>query len=191
DFWFGDDSPGIRVDCCFITRPNGVLGDPHSIKMNVLIPVLVYAALALLTNVAGSRRAQLKDGLIIFPILLSCRILVWAGGLLCAVLGLQEIYTRGFSPLGMFFAAISIGTLLFPMQSVAVTAEGIESIPVLFRKRVIIPWGKVQKVEQRDSWGWTMVHGNDSCITFTRFNADRKTFERLLRLRVNPHLWTK
>jgi hypothetical protein len=94
--------------------------------------------------------------------------LLGQGGLLCAVVGLQEIYTRGFSPLGVFFAAISIGTLLLPMQSVAVAAEGIESIPIFFRKRVVIPWDNVQKVELRDSRGWILIHGKDSCITFTR-----------------------
>jgi hypothetical protein len=160
-------------------------------EMNALIPLLVYAALALLANSASSRRAQLKDGLTVFPILFPLRVLAWAGGLLCAVLSFQEIHTRGSNLLGVFFAAVAIGTLLFPLQSVAVSAEGIESTPLLFRKRRVILWNNVQKVEQRDSWGWILIHGKDACITFTRFNADRTTFERLLKLRLNPHLWTK
>lgn len=157
--------------------------------INSLLPVLVYAALALLANAAGTHRARANDKVTVFPILLLYRVLGWVGGSLCGIVAFQEIQSRGFDLLSLFSSTIAIATLFLPLQSVAISAEGLESLPILFRRRVVIPWAAIEKVERRDSWGWIIVYGHGSCITLTRFNADRSRFESLRKSRVKRDLW--
>jgi hypothetical protein len=156
---------------------------------SALIPVLAYAVFALLLNAAATNKHQVCDDLAVFPILISYRVMVWAGGALCAAVALHEFLTVGFGLLGIFLATISVATLLLPLQSIAISVDAVESLPVL-RGRVVIPLKAIRKIEARDSRGWIIIYGNDTSITFTRFNADRDEFERLLRSRADSGLWS-
>ncbi len=145
-----------------------------------LITVLVYVAIALLSTLATSQSARRRGDVTIFPILRIVRILVWAGGLFCAVAGVEDVATEGIRFTGLLLIVVSLGTLLVPLQSVAISSTGVESLPILFMKRVTIPWENIQRVEYRKRGRLIVVLGDHKSITHTRFNADPVLFEELL-----------
>ena len=154
-----------------------------------LISIFTYALFALVVSIAASKKHIVRDGLAVFPILVSYRVMVWTGGAICALAALHEFSTQGFGLLGIFFATISAATLLLPLQSIAISGDGVESLPVLLRPRVLIPWESITKIETRNSRSWIVIYGDGKSVTFTRLNADREGFECLLRRRVNARIW--
>ena len=134
---------------------------------NSLISVLTYAVFALLVNTAGSNKYFVRDRLAVFPVLMSYRVMVWTGGAICAIAALHEFLTQGFGLLGIFFATISVATLLLPLQSIAISRDAVESLPVLLRRRVVIRWETIKRIETRDSRGWIVIYGDGTSVTYS------------------------
>ena len=157
--------------------------------LHAFAAILVYAVIAFLAASAGQQRAEHKGSLTVFPVLKLYRILVWSGGVACAVGGAQEVISEGFTFTGIFFSIISIGTVLLPLQSVVVSSEGVGSLPVLLAKGVIIPWNGILRVEHRTRGTLIVVVGVKGTVTHTRYNAEPELFESLLKAHVDKERW--
>jgi hypothetical protein len=153
------------------------------------IAIVVYAVIVFLSSSSMSQRAKREGELTVFPISKMVRLLVWSGGLLCAVAAVQDIATGGLRFTGIFLIVASAATVLIPLQSVAISSTAVESLPLLLMKGVSIRWEDVRRVERRSRGGLIVVLGINQSVTHTRFNADPARFEELLRRHVNAHLW--
>jgi hypothetical protein len=162
---------------------------PLAIMVHYISALLIYAALASIVQLAGSRQAVVHGDTTAFPILGSYRVLAWSGGAFCALAAAFDVHLEGLQSFGVIFGTISLVTVLLPLRSVAISPKGVEALPILFLKRVVIEWEMVSAIECRSSVGMIVIRGCKKSIVFTRFNADRESFLRLLRQRTRPDVW--
>lgn len=152
--------------------------------------ILVYAVIALLASAAGSQRATRQGNVTVFPVLKLYRGLVWSGGVLSAIVGVQEFISAGVTLTAIFFLSISLATIMLPLQSVVISTEGVGSLPVLFTKGVVIPWNSVQRVEHSTRGNRITVVGEKGKVIHTRYNADPELFEEMLEQHVERRCWS-
>jgi hypothetical protein len=157
--------------------------------VHYLSVLLIYALLASIAKLAGSRQAVVHGDTTVFPILGSYRVLAWSGGAFCALAADFDVHLEGLQSFGLIFGTISLVTLLLPLRSVSISPKGIEAPPILFLKRVMIEWEMVSAIECRSSFGMIVIRGCKKSIVFTRFNADRESFLHLLKQRIRPDVW--
>src|SRR5580698_4094435 len=112
-----------------------------------LIAVVVYVVIAFLSSSSVSRRAKRDGELTVFPISKMVRLLVWSGGLFCAVAAVQDMATGGLRFTGIFLIVVSVATVLVPLQSVAISSSAVESLPLLFMRGVSIRWEDIRRIE--------------------------------------------
>ena len=157
--------------------------------VHYLSVLLIYAVLASIAQFAGSRQAVVQGDTTVFPILGSYRVLAWSGGAFCALAAVFDVHLEGLKSFGVIFGAISLVTLLLPLRSVSISPKGVEALPILFLRRVMIEWEMVSAIECRSSVGMIVIRGCKKSIVFTRFNADRESFLRLLKQQTRPDVW--
>jgi hypothetical protein len=157
--------------------------------VHYLSVLLIYAVLASIAQLAGSRQSVVQGNTTVFPILGSYRVLAWLGGAFCALAAFFDIHLEGVQSFGVIFGTISLVTLLLPLRSISISPKGVEALPILFLKRVMIEWEMVSEIECRSSVGMIVIRGRKKSIVFTRFNADRESFLHLLKQRTRPDVW--
>ena len=112
-----------------------------------LIAVVVYVVIAFLSSSSVSRRAKRDGELTVFPISKMVRLLVWSGGLFCAVAAVQDMATGGLRFTGIFLIVVSVATVLVPLQSVAISSSaGYDSLIDTYRSMASRPPSPDQSV---------------------------------------------
>ena len=148
--------------------------------LRAFVAIIVYATIAFLATAAGTQKAKSDGGVTLFPVLKAYRLLVWSGGMACALGAAKEYVSEGVTLVGVLFAAIAVATALLPLQLITVSNEGVGTVAVLLTKSILIPWKEVVRVEQRPSRNQIVVIGKSGSVTHTRYNADPELFESLL-----------
>ena len=151
--------------------------------------ILIYIVIAFLAASAGRQHAEQQGNVTVFPVLKLYRILVWSGGVACAVGAAQEFFSQGVTLTGIFFSIIATVTIVLPLQSVVVTSDGVGMLPVLLTKGVMIPWNCILRVEHRSRGTLIVVVGEKGTVTHTRYNAEPELFESLLKAHVDKARW--